>query len=130
MSATDTVTLSRAEYEALLDRLEDAEDENAIKRFEARVAALGWEAATRNALPAERAWRLLDGAHPLAVWREHRKLSGAKLAALSGVPQSYISEIETGKKPGSLDAMAKLARALGVTIDDLAPVSPDSDQPL
>ena len=54
------------------------------------------------------------------VWREHRKLSGAKLAALSGVPQSYISEIETRKKPGSLDAMAKPARALGVMIDDLA----------
>jgi hypothetical protein len=121
MSETDTITLSRAEYEALLERLEDAEDLNTIKRFEARVAALGWEEATRNALPAELAWRLLDGAHPLGIWREHRKLSGAKLSALSGVPQSYISEIETRKKPGSLDAMAKLAQALGVTIDDLAP---------
>jgi hypothetical protein len=121
MSDADTVTLSRAEYEALLDRLEDAEDENTIKRFEARVAAMGWEAATRNCLPAELVWRLVDGAHPVAIWREHRALTGAKLAALSSVPQSYISEIETRKKPGSLDAMAKLARALGVTIDDLTP---------
>jgi DNA-binding XRE family transcriptional regulator len=123
MSAPDTVTLTRVEYEALLDRLEDAEDENAIKRFEARVAAEGWEAATRNCLPAELVWRMLDGEHPLAIWRQRRKLSGAKLAVLAGVPQSYISEIETRKKPGSLGAMAKLARALGVTIDDLTPES-------
>jgi DNA-binding XRE family transcriptional regulator len=123
MSESDTVTISRAEYEALLDRLEDAEDARTIAAFEARVAAVGFEEATKNYLPAELAWRLLDGAHPLAIWREHRALSGAKLAALSGVPQSYISEIETRKKPGSLDAMAKLARALSVTIDDLTPES-------
>jgi transcriptional regulator with XRE-family HTH domain len=35
------------------------------------------------------------------------------------VPQSYISEIETGKKPGSIDAWRRLAAALDVTIDDL-----------
>jgi transcriptional regulator with XRE-family HTH domain len=32
-----------------------------------------------------------------------------------------LSQIETGKKPGSFDAMAKLARALGVDMEDLAP---------
>jgi predicted transcriptional regulator len=77
---------------------------------------------------AQTIWQRVSAArdvaeHPLAVWREHRKLSGAKLATLSGVSQSYISEIETRKKPGSLAAMAKLARALGVTIDDLTPES-------
>jgi transcriptional regulator with XRE-family HTH domain len=41
------------------------------------------------------------------------------LAAKSGVVQSYLSEIETGKKPGSLAAMKAVAEALGVTIDDL-----------
>jgi transcriptional regulator with XRE-family HTH domain len=30
-----------------------------------------------------------------------------------------LSQIETGKKPGSFDAMAKLARALGVDMEDL-----------
>jgi len=29
--------------------------------------------------------------------------------------------METGKKPGSFDAMAKVARALGVQMEDLQP---------
>ena len=36
MNDSDTVTLSRAEYEALLDRLEDAEDLATIIAAEAR----------------------------------------------------------------------------------------------
>ena len=37
----DTVTLSRAEYESLLDRIEDAEDKAAIDRLEGRIARMG-----------------------------------------------------------------------------------------
>jgi transcriptional regulator with XRE-family HTH domain len=48
-------------------------------------------------------------------------LSGQQLAELSGVPQSYISEIERAVKPGSVQALSKLARALGLTIVDLVP---------
>jgi transcriptional regulator with XRE-family HTH domain len=32
---------------------------------------------------------------------------------------AYLSQIETGKKPGSFEAMAKLARTLGVDLEDL-----------
>lgn len=123
MTATDTVTLSRSEYEALLSRLEDAEDENAIKRFDARVAEVGFDEATRNYLPAAMVWRMMDGEHPLKIWREHRALTGAALARLSGVPQSYISDIETLKKPGSVAAFSKLAHALELQIDDLVPAT-------
>ena len=41
----DTVTLSRSEYDALLDRIADSEDRTAIDRLEARVAKEGFEAA-------------------------------------------------------------------------------------
>jgi transcriptional regulator with XRE-family HTH domain len=37
------------------------------------------------------------------------------------VAPSYLTEIETRRKPGSFDALANLARALGVSLDDLAP---------
>ena len=36
------------------------------------------------------------------------------------VPQSDISEIKTGRKPDSFDAMTRVARALSVGLDDLA----------
>jgi DNA-binding XRE family transcriptional regulator len=123
MNAPDTVTLSRDEYNALLDRLEDAEDELTLKRFNEDVAARGWETVTRDCLPVALVERKLAGEHPLRIWREKRNLTGNRLAALSGVPQSYISDIETSKKPGSIVALTKLARALEIQIDDL--VRPD-----
>jgi ribosome-binding protein aMBF1 (putative translation factor) len=118
---TDTVTLSRSEYEALLDRSEDAEDRTAIDRLEARIAKEGFGAATRDYLPMELAKRLFDGEHPIRVWRTHRGWTREALAVKAGVSPSYLTEIETRRKPGSFDALAKLAQALGVSLDDLAP---------
>jgi DNA-binding XRE family transcriptional regulator len=125
MSEIETVTLSRTEYEALIDRLEDAEDELAIRRFDQDIATRGIEAVKRDCLPAELVWRMVDGEHPIRIWRENRGVSGAKLAQLAGVPQSYISDIETGKKPGSVDAYRRLAGALDVQVDDLLPAVED-----
>jgi hypothetical protein len=122
MTDIETVTLPRAEYEALLDRLEDAEDISTIEAFRARVASVGFEEATKNYLPAELAWRMLDGEHPIRVWREHRGLTATALANKAGIPQSYLSDIENRKKPGSIDAYARLSGALGVTVDDLLSV--------
>jgi transcriptional regulator with XRE-family HTH domain len=36
------------------------------------------------------------------------------------VAPSYVTEIETGKKPGSFAVLAKLAAALGISLDDIA----------
>ena len=118
---TDTVTLSRSEYEALLDRIEDSEDRMAIDRLEARIAKEGFDAATRDYLPMELAKRLFDGEHPVRVWRAHRGWTREVLAVKAGVSPSYLTEIETRRKPGSFDALAKLAQALDASLDDLAP---------
>jgi ribosome-binding protein aMBF1 (putative translation factor) len=110
----DSVTLRRADYEALVEAIEDAEDAAALREVEARLGA-----GETEEIPIEMAERLLEGASPVRVWREHRGLSQGELARRAGVGVSYLSEIETGRKPGSLDAVAKLARALGVAVDDL-----------
>ena len=117
---SDTVTLSRAEYDALLDRIEELEDAAALERLETRIEAEGFDRATRNHLPLELIERLLAGEHPLRVWRKHRGLSREALSARAGVSPSYLTEIETGKKPGSFGAISKLAAALEVPLDDLA----------
>jgi hypothetical protein len=122
MTDIETVTLPRAEYEALLDRLENAEDISAIEAFRARVASVGFEEATKNYLPAELVWRILDGEHPIRIWREFRGFTATTLANKAGIPQSYLSAIESRKKPGSIDAYARLSAALGVPVDDLIPV--------
>jgi hypothetical protein len=117
---SQTVTLSRAEYEALIERLEEAEDFTAVAAAEARETALGKEKARADHLPIELVRRLSAGEHPVRVWRAHRGLSREALAAAAGIAPSYLSEIETRRKPGSFAALAKLAAALHTSLDDLA----------
>jgi DNA-binding XRE family transcriptional regulator len=118
--AADTVTLPRAEYELLISRLEDAEDNAAIDRLEARIEKQGFATATADYLPGDLLARLIAGEHPIRIWRLRRGLSREALAAAAGVSPSYLTEIETGRKPGSLQAMIKLAAALRMSLDDIA----------
>jgi DNA-binding XRE family transcriptional regulator len=117
---SETVTLSRAEYEALIERLEDAEDLATVAAAEARETALGKQEAHADYLPIELVRRLSAGEHPVRVWRAHRGLSREALAAAAGVAPSYLTEIETRRKPGSFAALAKIAAALRISLDDLA----------
>lgn len=120
MRKANTVTLSRSDYDALVERVEDADDRVTIAAAEAREKALGVKAARADALPLDLVKALADGTHPVRIWRKHRKLTLQALSAATGIAQSYLTEIETGKKPGSLDAMIKLATALKVSLDELA----------
>jgi DNA-binding Xre family transcriptional regulator len=117
---TDTITLNLAEYEALIARVEDAEDLAAVAAAEAREAVLGKDRAHADYLPIELARRLSAGEHPVRVWRIHRGLTREALAAAARIAPSYLSEIETRRKPGSFSALAKLAGALSLSLDDLA----------
>lgn len=120
MSDADTITLTRVEYDALLDRLEDAEDNQRLGDIVTREQELGKSEARADYLPIELVDRLIAGEHPIRVWRKHRGLTREALAANAGVAPSYVTEIETGKKPGSFDALAKLAAVLKISLDDIA----------
>ncbi|MEX2618290.1 MAG: helix-turn-helix transcriptional regulator [Alphaproteobacteria bacterium] len=63
--------------------------------------------------------RLLDGDHPLKVFRNHRGLSQKELAARTGLNATYLSQIETRKRGGSTRVYRLLAAALNVDIGDL-----------
>ncbi len=107
---TDTVTIPRAEYDALRARAEDLDD-----------IVAGHAAVTGATLPHEFAMRIIAGEHPVRVWREYRGLSAVELAAKAEMSKPYLSEIETGKKPGSIEAYKGLSQALGVPVDALLP---------
>ena len=108
MSATETVTLTRDEYDALVERAADLED---------RLAAM--EAEGDALVPHEVALAIIGGASPVRAFREHRGLTLRELSERSGVAVSYLSEIERGRKPGSLAALTSIAEAFGTTIDAL-----------
>jgi DNA-binding XRE family transcriptional regulator len=71
-------------------------------------------------VPIELVDRLLAGESPVKVWREYRDLSQRALAARTGLNFTYLSQIETGARKGSIQTMKKLAEALGLDLDDLA----------
>ncbi len=83
--------------------------------------------AGADAVPADVAHRIADGANPVRVWREHRGLKAVALARRAGISPAYLSEIETGKKEGTFRTMALLARHLGISLDDLAPMADHED---
>ncbi len=105
--------LEYAEYERLLAAAEDAADI-------AAVAAV-YADDTEEMLPSEMVDRLVAGDNPIRVWREHRGMTGRDLADAVDVQQSYISQIETGKREGTIDVLRRIATALGITLDDLYP---------
>ncbi len=110
--------LPEADYLALVAATEDASDRETVHRFRAAVAS-----GEEEMLPAEMVDRILAGESPVRVWREHRGLTAQALAEAAGLAQSYVSQIETGKRDGTVDTLVKLAGALGVLVDDLIPAA-------
>jgi DNA-binding XRE family transcriptional regulator len=72
------------------------------------------------ALTLEETRALLAAPTPLAFWRAKRGLTQAALAKAAKTTQPHIADLESGKHGGSLEVMARIAKALKVKIDDLA----------
>ena len=60
------------------------------------------------------------GESPVKLWREERKLTQQELAEQAGISKPYLSQIETGKRQGTLETLAAIARALAVPLDVLS----------
>ena len=106
----DSVILSKKNYEKLLGYKEDLEDIQALKNY---------EASGEEGFPSEVVERLIDGKNPIKVYREYRGLTQLKLSELVGVNQSYITQLESGKKKGAVRVLKKIATALDLDLDDL-----------
>jgi DNA-binding XRE family transcriptional regulator len=105
------VVLPLAEYERLVDERDIATAE----RIKSDIAS-----GRDELVPAALADRLLAGANPVREWRLHRAMTARALAAAAGISAAYLSEIENGRKEGSLSSMKRIANALSLDLDDLA----------
>ena len=108
------VVVPEAEYRRLVALSADAEAIQAIEEFHGKLAS-----GDEELVPADTAKRLIAGENAVRVWRQHRGLTIAELAGAAGLSQAFISQIETGKREGSLSAMKAIAEALSVGLDDL-----------
>lgn len=117
--SADTITLTRSDWDALIESLEDAEDLAAVNARRAHERAVGKDSARQDYLTGDEVQRLLDWTSPVKIWREKRGLSQRALATQAGVSQSYLAEIETGRKPGSAGALRDLAAILQIPMENL-----------
>jgi transcriptional regulator with XRE-family HTH domain len=62
---------------------------------------------------------IASGTHPVRAWREYRALNQGQLAAMVGISRAYLAQIEGGERTGTLEVMARIARTLGRSIEDL-----------
>ena len=112
-----TVTFDRGEFEAFL---EDIAGPQAFDRFYRHVQNVGMDEVIRLSYTAAEVNRMLDdGVSAVTIWREREGLTQRELATAAAISQSYLAEIESGKKPGSLAAMAAIAKVLRIPIEHL-----------
>tara|TARA_R110001583_G_scaffold189523_1_gene352595 strand:- start:8604 stop:9008 length:405 start_codon:yes stop_codon:yes gene_type:complete len=71
--------------------------------------------------PQEVVSRLMDGEHPVKVYREFHELTQEQLAQKVGVTKVYIGQIERGARNMSLKLRARIAAILDVENDALTP---------
>lgn len=67
--------------------------------------------------PAEFVDKLFDTDNKIGVWREYRGMTMTALAEAVGVSQGYISDIESGKKDGSIKVIKAISEALDADIE-------------
>ena len=94
--------------------IEDAADETALARLQARIAS-----GEEEVLPWAFLQREQAGESPLKLWREHRGMTQLELSTASGVDRPYISKLEKGGAINKTATCRALAEALGIAMEDL-----------
>lgn len=100
--------MTSREYDALIERNSQLEDILAAR-----------DADDGMRIPHEVALDIMRGKGPILAFRNHEGITLRELSDKTGIAAGYISEIERGLEPGSTSALARIASALGTTIDVL-----------
>ncbi len=77
------------------------------------------KARNEESFPAEIADQLIAGENPIKVFRKYRGLTQKQLAKQAKTAAAYLSQLETGRRTGSVKLLRRLAGELGVGLDDL-----------
>jgi len=114
-SGEELVVLPRKEYEALLERADhEAEDADDIAIYDARKSEL---TSGGIILPAEVSAAMLRGDSRLKAIRHWRNVTQMYLSDKAGLGQGYLSDLESGRRTGTPETMAKLAEVLNIPAD-------------
>ena len=110
-SGEEIAILPRAEYEDLVARAavgdadEDAQD---VAMYDAR------KAENSGRLPVEVTANMLRGESLLKAVRNWKDVTQLHIEMKTGIGQGYLSDLESGRRKGTPETLAKLADALEV----------------
>jgi ribosome-binding protein aMBF1 (putative translation factor) len=117
----EVAILPREEYERLVAKASEADEDAGTARLVARARKeIG---SGSPLLPKDVVDRLANGENPVRVlreWRERDRAEGMTQMYLSfktGLSQSYLSDIENGRRKGTAAALRSIANALDVPLD-------------
>jgi len=105
-------------YEEYLQLIEQAELLEDIRDFDEISAAI--ERGDEELIPAEVVNAIVDGRNPIKVWRGYRGLTQQQLADIVRISKPYLSQIEAGKRTGTTDVLSAIAKALDVSMEQVA----------
>jgi DNA-binding XRE family transcriptional regulator len=103
-----------ADYQHFLELLEDEIDARTVAEFHE-----AYTAGREFLVPNEIMRREIAGESSIKLWREHRGLTQQELAKRAGISKPYLSQIETGKRQGTVETLSAIARSLDVPLDVL-----------
>lgn len=102
-------------YEEYLDLVERADMLQDIQDYDNVKAALA--RGDEELIPVEVIDNLLDGGNAIKVWREYRGLSQQALSKKAEISIPYLSQLETGRRKGSMAVLKKIADGLNISIE-------------
>lgn len=110
----ELVVLPRAEYEALLGSAnQDSDDAEDVAIYDARKAELN---AGGIVLPEAVSAAMLRGDSRLKAIRKWRDMTQLQIEFKTDIGQGYLSDLESGRRTGTPETIAKLAKALKVPV--------------
>jgi ribosome-binding protein aMBF1 (putative translation factor) len=113
----EVAILPRKEYEALVTKVAEADEDAGTARLVARARRDVAEGA--SLIPMDVAERIAAGENPIRAVREWRDMTQMELSYRTNIGQGYISDLESGRRKGTVAAISIIAKALRVPLDIL-----------
>ena len=117
-SKGEIAILARKEYEALAAKAQEADEDFGTARLIAR--ARKEIAAGTPLIPKEVVDRIARGENALRALREWRGKTQLYVAHKTNIGQGYISDLESGRRKGTIAVWKKIADVLKVPLDLIA----------
>jgi|SRR2546430_4847183 len=114
----EVAILPRKEYEALVAKAAEAEEDIGTARLVAR--ARRDIAAGAPLIPKSVVDRIASGENALRALREWRDVTQLHLSFKTDIGQGYISDLENGRRKGTAAVWKRIAQVLNVPLDLLA----------